>query len=240
MGSLLLAIGAIGVTGALAAPGWAGGFTVVNMKVEHLLPPHATGIDTPAPRFSWVISDAGAAFHTGRSAAAAPLRGVVQSAYQVQLENPGTGAVLWATGWVSCNATNLVRYTGTRLSPDTQYCWNVTSALAAPGRGTGAQATGSACFATALFGRTVADPGWHGAAWIAGTEHGTVSPLAKNVLRTTFTLPKGWFGASGATAAATATATATTATAIGATGSALVSGLGYHELFCNGVFLTWA
>ncbi len=76
------------------------------------------GIDTPAPRFAWVISD--------------PVRGALQSAYQIIVAPSqvalasGTHSV-WDSGKVTSSQQYGVEYAGAALEKTTEYWWKVRS-----------------------------------------------------------------------------------------------------------------
>ena len=74
------------------------------------------GIDTPTPRFGWVISD--------------PARGALQSAYQI-IVAPSQAALasgthsVWDSGKVASSQQYGVVYAGTALEKTTEYWWKV-------------------------------------------------------------------------------------------------------------------
>ncbi|MGO3163274.1 MAG: family 78 glycoside hydrolase catalytic domain [Sphingobacteriaceae bacterium] len=93
--------------------GWAANGEPIDLKSEHLVNP--LGIDAPAPRLSWKMSDT-------RS-------GAKQTAYQIQVGTDSLALVegrelFWDSGKES-KADNLIRYQGPALSPQTKYFWKV-------------------------------------------------------------------------------------------------------------------
>jgi alpha-L-rhamnosidase len=86
----------------------------VQLKVDALAAP--LGIDNPAPRFSWQLSD---------SAARAR-----QTAYEIQVAR-STGLLIadkpdvWSSGRISSSQSIGIRYQGPALKPSTTYFWRV-------------------------------------------------------------------------------------------------------------------
>ncbi|CAH1001854.1 Alpha-L-rhamnosidase [Neolewinella maritima] len=77
--------------------------SVVQPRLEYKTNP--TGIDVPAPRFSWRLEGEG--------------RDRVQSAYRIEVDNG------WDSGKVASNATNQIAYAGPALRSATPYRWRV-------------------------------------------------------------------------------------------------------------------
>jgi len=86
---------------------------VVEIRVDDLNAP--LGIDDPAPRFSWQLSDSA--------------RGAKQSAYQVDVfSSPALAAANkpdWSTGRVASDKSLNVPYAGPELKPSHRYTWRV-------------------------------------------------------------------------------------------------------------------
>jgi alpha-L-rhamnosidase len=91
----------------LAAAPAASPVSVANLRCEYKVDP--LGIDVTAPRLSWQL----------RSEA----RGVVQSAYQVQVTRDGRTA--WDTGRVASDRSVQVPYAGPALESSRRYTWRV-------------------------------------------------------------------------------------------------------------------
>ena len=80
---------------------------VANLRCEHKVDP--LGIDVAQPRLSWQLrSDA---------------RGVVQSAYQLEVTRDGRK--VWDTGKVASDRSVLVPYGGPALESSRRYAWRV-------------------------------------------------------------------------------------------------------------------
>ena len=86
----------------------------VELRVDDLKTP--LGIDDPAPRFSWQLSD--------------PARGAMQTAYQVlvassvELLRQGKSDI-WDSGRIASDASMNVHYAGPALQPGKRYGWRV-------------------------------------------------------------------------------------------------------------------
>jgi alpha-L-rhamnosidase len=139
-------------------------YVLQDLSVEHLQAP-ADGvtllaIDVPRPRLSW------------RLVPLSTLRGVSQSAYRVLVTSIDK-SVIWDSGRVSSNRTNLVECCAlSTLHSDTEYSWCVTS-----WDHMGLTTNSSASFHTGLFnGSSWRGSDWLGAQWIT-------TGLQKNLLR---------------------------------------------------------
>lgn len=123
----------------------AGPGTPTDLRVEYLR--EAYGIDTPSPRFSWVIA------HADRNQAQSAYRIVVSTSPTLQPSDA------WDSGQVASNRSAHVAYAGRPLQSDTTYYWSVTVWDAS-----GAQsAAARSWFVTALFDRLT---DWQGS-WIS-------------------------------------------------------------------------
>ncbi|MCC7176253.1 MAG: family 78 glycoside hydrolase catalytic domain [Bryobacterales bacterium] len=121
---------------------------VQNLQVEY--GPTPLGIDVAQPRFSWQM------------AATAGERDQAQSAYQIQVREPG-GKVVWDTGRVESPVSLGIRYAGSPLQAATRYSWTVTT-WTQPG----ARLTASSWFETGLMDPAPDSSAWGGARWIGG------------------------------------------------------------------------
>ena len=66
------------------------------------------GLDTYHPRFSWIVEDL--------------RRGACQQAYCIQVsKDPGMCALVWDSGRVASDTSNLIEYDGKALEPCTRY-----------------------------------------------------------------------------------------------------------------------
>jgi alpha-L-rhamnosidase len=86
----------------------------VELRVDDLKAP--LGIDDPAPRFSWQLSDS------------AP--GAKQTAYEVQVGSSATLLLtgqsdVWTSGRIESSQTMNIAYAGPALKPSTKYLWRV-------------------------------------------------------------------------------------------------------------------
>ncbi len=86
---------------------------LVELRVDDLNAP--LGIDDPAPRFSWQLSDAA--------------RGATQAAYEVEVFSSAALAAAnkpdWSSGRVASDRSLNVRYAGPALKPSHRYTWRV-------------------------------------------------------------------------------------------------------------------
>ena len=112
--ALCTALGWMMGAGTLLPAQQAGKTGPVELRVDDLANP--LGIDDPAPRFSWQLSD--------------PARGAKQTAYEVsvasspeQLEQAKTG--IWTSGRIPSSASLNIHYAGPALKPSTRYFWSV-------------------------------------------------------------------------------------------------------------------
>jgi alpha-L-rhamnosidase len=90
--------------------------TVAGLRAEYKHAPDAIGIDSPAPRLSWLIRAGG--------------RGVVQSAYQVQMARTERDLVTakklaWDSGRVASDESTQRAYAGPPLQSGGRYYWRV-------------------------------------------------------------------------------------------------------------------
>jgi alpha-L-rhamnosidase len=86
--------------------------TVRELKVEHKKNP--LGVDAARPRFSWIVSGTG--------------NGIMQSAYSIRVatdEKFSSSAVVWQSGKISSDESNLVQYNGPALKESQRYYWQV-------------------------------------------------------------------------------------------------------------------
>jgi len=122
---------------------------IEKLQVEYRDNP--IGIDVAAPRFSWQTS------------APAGARGIIQSAYQITVEDPA-GSTVWDSGRVSDGRSVDIAYAGVGLKPATRYDWLVT---AWQGK---AESSARSWFETGLMNPDGRLSGWEGATWIGGTD----------------------------------------------------------------------
>lgn len=157
LSSLLLALAALILPttfAGISAPG--------DVLVEYMRKPT---IETLSPRFFWLPT------HTDR--------GITQAAYQVQVSNLLTAALVWDSGKVSSSQSTHIEYKGSPLTSDTVYnvsvVWWASSGEQSP--------PGFAEFATGLLTQGE----WSAADWIGCPLH-TGSTPNYNQLRTEFNL----------------------------------------------------
>ena len=90
--------------------------TAVVSKLQVEYQDNPIGLDTSAPRFSWIIEDT--------------VRGQLQTAYQIRVATSksglATGPYVWDSGKVNSLEQNGIEYAGDALQPATVYYWNVT------------------------------------------------------------------------------------------------------------------
>ena len=136
---------------------------VVDLRCEYRSNP--LGMDVDVPRFSWTLSSA--------------LRDVVQTRYELEVTEVATGRMMWESGKVHGEDSNLVAYRGLPLEPCTAYEWHVRVAT---------RQEKSAWSAPARFETGLMDPhGWQ-AQWI-GTGEASLEPTKLPLLRKSFNLP---------------------------------------------------
>ena len=92
----------------------AGATGPADLRVDDLATP--LGIDDPAPRFSWLLSD--------------PARGAKQTAYEVMVASrpealQSGNADIWTSGRIASSASLNIHYAGPALKPSTRYFWSV-------------------------------------------------------------------------------------------------------------------
>lgn len=133
----------------LCLPAQAGAATVLkNLAVEYQSQP--LGMDVVHPRFSWQMDTT-----TGQ-------RGIVQTAYRIQVEDP-SGSMVWDTNKVEDATAVGISYGGTPLNTTTRYTWTVTV-----WDKTGAKVSSHSWFETGLMDSSPDASAWGGAQWIGG------------------------------------------------------------------------
>ena len=130
---------------ATCASTWA--LTVDNLRVQALRNP--SGIDQSDLQFTWQLQS--------------QERGVVQTAYQLQLSTDAAGEhIVFDSGLVPSQQSVAVSVSASALQPAQRYYWRVT---VQDNKGQTATSTETAYFETGLMGT-----GWSGARWIQATD----------------------------------------------------------------------
>ncbi|MBP7571700.1 MAG: alpha-L-rhamnosidase, partial [Acidobacteria bacterium] len=127
---------------------------VQNLHVEYRTTP--LGIDVREPRFGWQLH------------ATAGERGVTQTAYRLEVRDPG-GTLAWDSKKVESAESLGITYLGAPLQASTRYTWTVTVWT-----GAGEELTASSWFETGLMDSKPGAPAWGGAEWIGGGDEDLV------------------------------------------------------------------
>jgi alpha-L-rhamnosidase len=141
----IVVIGAVLLCGVLQAQA---AVVAKNLQVDYRSTP--LGIDVQQPRFSWQME------------ATAGERGVLQTAYRIEVRDPN-GAVVWDSQKTDGSMAVHVTYGGSPLRAATRYAWTVTAWTQ-----TGATLTASSWFETGLMDPSPSSVAWGGATWIGG------------------------------------------------------------------------
>jgi alpha-L-rhamnosidase len=170
MRTLVLALAAVGLAGfpALFAATPAAPTSVVKLRCEYRIDP--LGIDATRPRLGWQLrSDA---------------RGVVQTAYQIQVARDGlalrAGRTLWDTGRVASDRQVHVPYAGPALVSSRRYHWRV---RVWDGSGTASAWSAPASWEMGLLRPDDWSARWIEAAWDEDPKTSQPSPMRRGGFR---------------------------------------------------------
>jgi alpha-L-rhamnosidase len=142
----MAALAAVGLLGAFGTEERVGPLAPVSLRCEYLTNP--MGVDTPSPRFSWVLEHAE--------------RGQIQSAYEiiVSTQPAAEAGDMWSSGKVASADSTQVAYAGKPLASGGTYFWKVRYW---DGKGRMSPFSRPARFGCGLFARS----DWKGQ-WIGG------------------------------------------------------------------------
>lgn len=121
---------------------------IQKLQVEYRDTP--LGIDVARPRFNWQM------------AATSGERGVMQTAYQIQVKDP-QGALMWDSQKIEESTALGIKYAGSPLEAATRYLWTVNV-----WNQKGAKLSATSWFETGLMDPSPDSPVWSGAKWIGG------------------------------------------------------------------------